>query len=178
MNVTSPFNYTALGGGFQFKNCSSAASILQYLRAEPKDLDNLALNTSTGTETEIYGYIVESLGKYLQDTSQQPPSLSEKFWSWAKDKAAGDVTSKVKSYIKHEYAMNSSSLCKTDLCRTFGWSGNPDLAGVGVRREIEVQVVAWHQLTRSNVGYIHCTGDSGYDLPPLDFSFPPRTQTK
>lgn len=173
MNVTSPFNYTALGGwDFQFKNCSSAALILQYLRAEPTDLDSLALNTLTGKETEVYGYIVESLGKYLQDTSQQPPSLSEKFWSWAEDKAAGDVMFEVGNY------MNSSSLCSDDLCRIFGWSGNPDLAGAGVRREIEVQVVAWHQLTRSDVGYIHYTGDSGYDLPPLDFNFPPRTQTK
>jgi hypothetical protein len=63
MNVTSPFNYTALGGwDFQFKNCSSAALILQYFRAEPTDLDSLALNTPTGKETESTAISLKASG--------------------------------------------------------------------------------------------------------------------
>lgn len=130
MNVTN-FDYKAanyLYRSTHFSNCSVAISILQFLNDQKQN----------ATESEIYGYIIDSLQEYLQDTSQRPPAVSEQFWSWARGDHHNEFGyyAEVRDYI--------STLCGADACRILGWDGSPDLAGVGVITQLHVHALTCH----------------------------------
>ncbi|CAN9309954.1 unnamed protein product [Alternaria alternata] len=127
MNVTN-FDYKAanyLYRSTHFSNCSVAISILQFLNDQKQN----------ATESEIYGYIIDSLQEYLQDTSQRPPAVSEQFWSWAR----GDHHNEFGYYAEvRDYV---STVCGADACRILGWDGSPDLAGVGMLATYIIQAI-------------------------------------
>jgi hypothetical protein len=62
--------------------------------------------------------------------SQQPPAISEKFWSWARGE---DYYPRLRDYV--------SMSCGADACRISGWDGSPDHAGVGVTVQLHVQAL-------------------------------------
>jgi hypothetical protein len=125
MNSILPFNYTATTFDVEFDNCSRAQIVWEYFRNQNQD-DAIASNN---TQTEVYQYIIESLEYYLRGVWQQPPPMSDQFWSWARSYA----------YKGAGWYMKAS--CSAEMCRVLGWTGNPDLAGVGVMMEPCVQIV-------------------------------------
>ncbi|CAN9190639.1 unnamed protein product [Alternaria alternata] len=132
MNNSTSYDFTQLNpDNIYGENCSNVMQVWSYLQYNATQ--DVKFWADVDSNASIYEYIVQDLKEYasLYELPFEPPPMNQDFWNWTvKDKLLLDSFQSL-AWVH----------CPEQLCKTVGWEGSPDIAGVGMLATYIIQAV-------------------------------------
>ncbi|KAH7070478.1 hypothetical protein BKA63DRAFT_518501 [Paraphoma chrysanthemicola] len=116
------FNKTEVYYAFSLNNCSDVMALWKYF-AEPFPFGERY-------PQRAYNLTITALGSFMREHSLRAPKYPDGFSTWIQNV---QIDRRVQDHAKEK--------CLVDYCRTIGWDGNPDIAGIGMLATYVIQAM-------------------------------------